>query len=83
MEGIGAGFRPPTQRIGENCDIDLDGIAARLIHAPGETEDHMMVWLPDQRVLFSATPGLTPFPTSMPSVARPTAIFRPGRIALS
>lgn len=53
MEGMGAGFIPPNQSIEVDCDIDLDGISARLIHAPGETDDHLVVWLPDQKILFS------------------------------
>ncbi len=62
MEGIGAGFIAPTELIAEDCDIDLDGIAARLIHAPGETDDHMMVWLPEQRILFSGDNWYHAFP---------------------
>ncbi len=62
MEGMGAGFIPPNQFITEDCDIDLGGIPARLIHAPGETADHLMVWLPEQRVLFSGDNWYHTFP---------------------
>ncbi len=54
-EGIGAGHIPPNKRISEDrvtisrCGLDLD-----LVHAPGETPDHMMVWLKDQEILFCA-----------------------------
>lgn len=62
MEGMGAGFLPPTERIGEDRDIDLDGVKARLIHAPGETDDHMVVWLPEQKVLFCGDNWYHAFP---------------------
>jgi len=61
-EGMGAGFLPPTQMIEADCDIDLDGVRARLIHAPGETDDHLVVWLPDLKVLFSADNWYHAFP---------------------
>ncbi len=62
MEGMGAGHIPPTWLIAEDQDIDLDGVAARLIHAPGETADHMAVWLPDAKVLFPGDNWYHAFP---------------------
>ena len=62
MQGLGAGFLPPTQFIEAECDIDLDGVLARLIFAPGETADHMMVWLPEQRILFPGDNWYYSFP---------------------
>ena len=62
MEGLGAGFMPPTQYIEADCEIDLDGMKARLIMAPGETADHMVVWLPQQRILFSGDNWYHAFP---------------------
>ena len=62
MEGMGAGFIKPTTIIHEDGDIDLDGVKARLIHAPGETEDHLIVWLPEQRILFSGDNWYHAFP---------------------
>lgn len=62
MEGMGAGFIAPTERVGADRDIDLDGVPARLIHAPGETEDHLMVWLPGTRILFSGDNWYHAFP---------------------
>jgi|TARA_B110000908_G_scaffold34566_1_gene41403 uncharacterized sulfatase len=50
-EGLGAGYLPPTQRIEGDTAIDLDGVTAQLIMAPGETADHMVVWLPKSKVL--------------------------------
>jgi len=62
MEGLGAGFLPPNIQITEDCDFDLDNLAARLILAPGETEDHMVVWLPEKRVIFSGDNWYHAFP---------------------
>lgn len=62
IEGLGAGFLPPTQIIDADQDIDLDGVHARLIHAPGETQDHMVVWLPKQQILFSGDNWYHAFP---------------------
>lgn len=62
MEGMGAGFIPPNQLVTEDSDIDLDGVKARLIHAPGETDDHLVVWLPDLKILFSGDNWYHAFP---------------------
>ena len=62
MVGLGAGFIEPTEHIAADCEIDLDGVPAKLIMAPGETADHMMVWLPEQRVLFSGDNWYHAFP---------------------
>ncbi len=62
MQGLGAGFLPPTELVEADCEIDLDGVPARLIMAPGETADHMMVWLPGPKVLFSGDNWYHAFP---------------------
>ena len=62
MEGMGAGFIKPNEIIHDDCDIELDGIKAQLIHAPGETEDHLIVWLPEQKILFSGDNWYHAFP---------------------
>ncbi len=62
MEGLGAGYLEPTERITSSREIDLDGVSAQLILAPGETADHLVVWLPDARVLFSGDNWYHAFP---------------------
>lgn len=62
MQGLGEGFLPPTHHIESDSDIDLDGVSGRLIMAPGETADHMVLWLPEQRVLFSGDNWYHAFP---------------------
>ncbi|MEL6598760.1 MAG: alkyl sulfatase dimerization domain-containing protein [Pseudomonadota bacterium] len=62
MEGLGAGFLLPNCTIDGDQHIDLDGIAARLIMVPGETADHMAVWLPEAGVLFPGDTWYHAFP---------------------
>jgi len=62
MKGMGAGHIPPNQLIEADCDIDLDGKMVRLIMAPGETADHMVLWLPEQRVLIPGDNWYHAFP---------------------
>ncbi len=62
MEGMGAGHIPPNRLFDRDTEIDLDGIRARLIMAPGETADHMAVWLPDSQVLFPGDNWYHAFP---------------------
>jgi glyoxylase-like metal-dependent hydrolase (beta-lactamase superfamily II) len=31
---------------------DVAGVILELIHAPGETDDQILVWMPDKKVLF-------------------------------
>lgn len=61
-DGMGAGFIPPTLFIDVDQTIDLDGVSARLIMAPGETADHMAVWLPEAGVLFPGDNWYHAFP---------------------
>lgn len=41
----------PTKVFDEVLETEIAGIRLRLEHAPGETEDQILVWLPDSRVL--------------------------------
>jgi len=63
MKGLGAGFLPPTQLIDQDrVEISRCGFNLELIHAPGETPDHLVVWLPEQNVLFSGDNYYHSFP---------------------
>lgn len=60
-EGIGPtlvqgtpGFIPPTQTFEDRLEIHAGGLRLELIHAPSETDDELVVWMPDTRVLQSA-----------------------------
>jgi alkyl sulfatase BDS1-like metallo-beta-lactamase superfamily hydrolase len=45
------GFLPPTITFEDELDAEVAGVTFRLFHAPGETDDQINVWLPDQRIL--------------------------------
>jgi len=62
LEGLGAGFMPPNRFVTDRMELDLDGVRAELVPAPGETEDHMVVWLPDHKLLFGADNWYHAFP---------------------
>lgn len=41
----------PTDTFTDEMSINIEGIDIQLVHAPGETEDQLFVWLPQQKVL--------------------------------
>lgn len=55
----------PTETFGDRVTIDVDGIVAEIIHIPpSHTVSDSVVWLPEQRVLFTGDlifSGGTPF----------------------
>jgi alkyl sulfatase BDS1-like metallo-beta-lactamase superfamily hydrolase len=62
-EGLGEGFVPPTRTFdGDQMSITECGIKIELHKAPGETDDHLFVWLPEQKVLFCGDNFYQTFP---------------------
>lgn len=54
LGGLGAGFVPPTKQFSdEKLSLTIEGINLELLAAPGETDDQLVVWLPEQKVLIS------------------------------
>ena len=47
------GYVPPDITFDEHYYFEEGGIAFELYHAPGETFDQLIVWLPQEKVLFS------------------------------
>ncbi|MBN2299397.1 MAG: MBL fold metallo-hydrolase [Deltaproteobacteria bacterium] len=45
------GYLPPTITFSDTLAAEVAGIEFELVHAPGETDDQIFVWLPAQRVL--------------------------------
>lgn len=41
----------PTQTFDEELSLEIAGVKMQLVHAPGETNDQIFVWLPEKRVL--------------------------------
>jgi alkyl sulfatase BDS1-like metallo-beta-lactamase superfamily hydrolase len=44
---------PPNRFFDERTTLDVAGIRLELVANPGETEDHLYVWLPDKKVVFA------------------------------
>ena len=62
MEGLGAGHIPPNQVMQDGERLELDGVTAQAIFAPGETSDHVALWFPEQGVLFPGDNWYHAFP---------------------
>jgi len=63
MQGMGAGFVPPNLLIAEDqLEITRAGVTMTLTKAPGETPDHMIVWLADRKVLICGDNYYKSFP---------------------
>ena len=63
VEGMGAGYIPPTVRISESRKtIRRCGLELELVKAPGETPDHHVVWVSDRKVLFCGDNFYSSFP---------------------
>ena len=56
------GFVPPTKTFSDVLEQDVAGVHMKLIHAPGETDDQIVVWLPEKRVLICADDFYWAFP---------------------
>jgi uncharacterized sulfatase len=48
-----AGFVLPTISIKEKTEMTISGVRMVLIPTPGDIDSHMMVWLPEEKVLFT------------------------------
>lgn len=62
MKGMGAGYIEPTMRVSETTHITREGFDLELTKAPGETPDHIVVWLASQKTLFSGDNFYHAFP---------------------
>jgi alkyl sulfatase BDS1-like metallo-beta-lactamase superfamily hydrolase len=56
------GFVPPTKTFSDVLEQAVAGVHMKLIHAPGETDDQTVVWLPEKRVLICADNFYWTFP---------------------
>lgn len=63
LDGLGSrGYLPPNQTFDKQLDLEIEGLRISLIHAPGETDDQIVVWLPEQRVLLPGDNVYKAFP---------------------
>ena len=63
LKGMGEGILKPSRKIAEDGEtVQLCGVSLQLIMAPGETPDHMVVWYPEKKILFSGDNFYRSFP---------------------
>ncbi len=56
------GLLQPTHTFQDRLDVTIAGRRLVLIHAPGETDDQILVWLPEERVLLPGDNVYKAFP---------------------
>ena len=47
-------FIAPTKTFKDSLDVEIAGVKMKLIYAPSETDDEIIVWLPEQKLLQTA-----------------------------
>ena len=52
----------PTKTFSKKLSLELAGLELDVLHAPGETDDQIIVWYPAKRVLFPADNIYRAFP---------------------
>jgi len=55
-------YLPPTQIFADVLEVTVAGVKMKLVHAPGETDDQIYVWLPEKKVLCAADNYYLAFP---------------------
>jgi alkyl sulfatase BDS1-like metallo-beta-lactamase superfamily hydrolase len=56
------GLLRPTHSVEDRLELEIAGVRLVLVHAPGETNDQIFVWLPEQRVLLPGDNFYRAFP---------------------
>ena len=55
-------YLPPTKTFADRLEVKVAGLTLELVHAPGETSDHLFVWLPAKKVLLCGDNFYRSFP---------------------
>jgi alkyl sulfatase BDS1-like metallo-beta-lactamase superfamily hydrolase len=58
----GTSFIEPTDTFDDELELEISGVRIKLIHAPGDTSEGIIVWLPDDKVMFGADSIVGVFP---------------------
>jgi alkyl sulfatase BDS1-like metallo-beta-lactamase superfamily hydrolase len=58
----GVSFIEPTDTFDEELELEISGVRIKMIHAPGDTSGGIIVWLPDDKVMFGADSIIGIFP---------------------
>jgi len=57
------GYIAPTKVLdADRTPLQIAGVRIEVVHAPGETEDHVYIWLPDKKVLLPGDNFYASFP---------------------
>lgn len=62
QEGQTLGLIRPNRTFSENMQLELCGLQLELVHAPGETNDQLFIWLPKKKVLLPGDNVYRAFP---------------------
>jgi alkyl sulfatase BDS1-like metallo-beta-lactamase superfamily hydrolase len=62
QEGSTNGLIRANKTFAERLDLELCGVQVTLVHAPGETNDQIFVWLPEKRLLMPGDNVYKAFP---------------------
>lgn len=60
--GGNAGYIKPTKTFTDTLETTVAGVKIKLVHAVGETDDQLYVWLPDKKVLLPGDNFYKAFP---------------------
>jgi alkyl sulfatase BDS1-like metallo-beta-lactamase superfamily hydrolase len=55
-------FRPPSVTFTDTLEVEIAGVEMKMVHAPGETDDQLYVWLPGTRTLLPGDNYYLAFP---------------------
>ncbi len=67
MRGFGQGWMKPTRTVTEERHkLSISGVELELVKAPGETDDHIYVWIPEKKLLLCADNYYKAFPNIAP-----------------
>ena len=61
-DGGTLGLLRPTETFEDELSVEICGVEVELVHAPGETNDQLSVWLPEKRVLMPGDNVYRAFP---------------------
>lgn len=61
-QGGALSYLKPTQTFADVLEVTVAGVNMKLVHAPGETDDQIYVWLPEKKVLCAADNYYLAFP---------------------
>lgn len=62
LEHGGTAFMQPTRTFKDELRIEIAGVRLHLVHAAGETDDQIVVWIPERKLLIAADDFYKSFP---------------------